>query len=703
MDKQKKKLIKRYIAWGCIALVVLILASMPLLAGKKAEKDGPQASILHTTLQQCSIDSQIIGGGLLASKNTEEITIPEAVKLTKYLVENGDTVKKGDALARVDKVSVMLALTEVQETLDYLAEQIAAASNKKDSNKITAQADGIVKVVYGKPGDTVRDVMLEHGALAVISLDNKMAVKITRDTGLTYGKAVTVTLANGKNVEGFVESNIDDVLTVTIKDKSYPIGETVTVSAEDGTELGSGELFVHNPWNAAAYYGTIQKVHIKAGNKVTSGKQLFQLEVGDYSTNFQILANQRQEYEELMQELFEMYNTGVLSAPCDGFVTGVDEDGTFLLAANSGEQEWFFQPLSGNADANWAVMLLSGTGAEGEGGTEGGSSDETEPTEPDPNVCTKLSDCTAPVHDLGCPNAVYYVTVGQVLSNGSVATNPGGAVPVTGANLATVSKNVALGGSVATWPTAGLLNLDLTTYYNGVAPAGSILFQLVDVLSNTHYVYAGAAASGGQMPGMGGLAGFGGIAGFGGFGGRGGTAAIFEPYSLETVTVASVTSQDEMTLEISIDEQDIAKLHTGQEATITVEALTGQSFPAVITTISNTGTNEGGSSKFAVKLTLSMSGDMLPGMNASAYLPLQSHSVMAIPVAALVEDGAKTIVYTGYDAKKETLLNPVVVTTGVSDGEYVQILSGLSEGDTVYYAYYDTIEQSFAPDLGLRF
>ena len=90
-------------------------------------------------------------------------------------------------------------------------------------------------------------------------------------------------------------------------------------------------------------------------------------------------------------------------------------------------------------------------------------------------------------------------------------------------------------------------------------------------------------------------------------------------------------------------------------------------------------------------------------MNASAYLPLDSQSVTVIPVAALVEEGSKTIVYTGYDEKNEVLTNPVTVTTGISDGEYVQILSGLTESDTVYYAYYDTLEYSRIPERGLGF
>ena len=39
------------------------------------------------------------------------------------------------------------------------------------------------------------------------------------------------------------------------------------------------------------------------------------------------------------------------------------------------------------------------------------------------------------------------------------------------------------------------------------------------------------------------------------------------------------------------------------------------------------------------------------------------------------------------------------MTVGMSDGENVQILSGLKEGDTFYYAYYDTLVISNIPDL----
>ena len=72
---------------------------------------------------------------------------------------------------------------------------------------------------------------------------------------------------------------------------------------------------------------------------------------------------------------------------------------------------------------------------------------------------------------------------------------------------------------------------------------------------------------------------------------------------------------------------------------------------------------------------------------------------MTVPAEALVEDGTKTILYTGYDEESGILTDPVTVTTGVSDGQTVEITGGLSAGSTFYYAYYDTLEISFAPDF----
>jgi len=113
-----------------------------------------------------------------------------------------------------------------------------------------------------------------------------------------------------------------------------------------------------------------------------------------------------------------------------------------------------------------------------------------------------------------------------------------------------------------------------------------------------------------------------------------------------------------------------------------------------VTDIAGEATNNGGSAKFAVTVTLDRDLDMRTGMNVAAkFLLGTTDAACCLPVEALVEQGMKTLVYTGYDEKEECLTGPVEVTTGVSDGVLVEILSGLEAGATVYYEYTETIDE----------
>ena len=120
------------------------------------------------------------------------------------------------------------------------------------------------------------------------------------------------------------------------------------------------------------------------------------------------------------------------------------------------------------------------------------------------------------------------------------------------------------------------------------------------------------------------------------------------------------------------------------------ETVLGETFQM---SIGGKGTNNGGSSKFTLELTLPWQEDMLAGMNATVIIPLYTRmEVLTLPVAALTEEPGRTVVFTGLDPETGEPAAPVEVTTGISDGENVEILSGLKAGDTVYYSYYDTLE-----------
>ena len=93
-DQRKQR--RKILVWAAMALLVVLLAIMPMLAANKNAEEEQQASILSGKVEYGSIDTKIVGGGRLASEAAIKLEIPEAVKLTEYLVGNGDTVSKGE-------------------------------------------------------------------------------------------------------------------------------------------------------------------------------------------------------------------------------------------------------------------------------------------------------------------------------------------------------------------------------------------------------------------------------------------------------------------------------------------------------------------------------------------------------------------------------------------------------------------------------
>lgn len=683
-----KKNIKRIIAFVCMVAVVALLAAMPLLAKQDEKEDGPRASILSGTVSTGSIDTELIGGGTLAEEDAVNISVPAAVKLTEFLVSNGQMVTEGTPIASVDRVTVMTAISQVQETLEYLSEEIEGASEVSTTEKVTALAGGIVKILYAEEGESVQTVMLEHGALAVLSLDGLMAVDLEAESALAVGAAVTVTLSDGTETAGKLVKNLSGELTVTVEDDGYAVGDAVQVTAEDGTAIGSGELYIYSPWNATAYAGTVADIQVGVGDKLGAGKTLMVLEDVGHSAAYRQLIAQRQEYEELMLELFQMYQTETVTAPCDGVVSCIDADSAQLLAAEGG----------------WSLRLLANA----------------------PN---------------GDDETVYQNYVGQIVTvaeNGWVLQLNPQSVPVADyLDLSAVPMDTALMTQTVLYTRNGA---PVFTMSDGVwtqtegAGVGDILLFAADGQGNilwnilvkkaevqpeqpgesTEPTEPGTPAdpttptepgtTGGNTPSNPSAPSSGRVPSGGNWGSTGGMAEqepAFELYGLDMAAIAAVTPQDTMTVEITVDEQDINALTVGMTAQVKLDALGGEKYTAAITQIGNTGENSGGSSKYTVELTMERAENMLSGMTATATIVLSTaENVLTIPADALVEQGNQTVVYTGYDEETEMLLDPVTVTVGCSDGEQAELLGGLAEGQTYYYAYYDTLEISFTPEFG---
>ena len=679
MNKAKNKNIKRIIALACIIAVVIVLAAMPLLTKQTDPEDGPKASILSGTVSAGSINTELIGGGTLAEEDAVTISVPSAVKLKQFLVSNGDAVTEGTAIATVDRVTVMTAISQVQETLEYLSEQIEEESDVDSEESVTAQAGGTVKILYAQEGDSVQQVMLEYGALAVLSLDGLMAVDLKTESPLRTGTIVNVTLSDGTATTGKIVKNLAGEMTVTVEDHGYTVGDAVQIAAADGSAVGSGELYIYSPWNATAYAGTVDSIHIRVGDKLNAGKTIMVLSDVGYSAAYRQLIGQRQAYEALMLELFKMYQTETVTAPCDGAVSGIDTNSVQLLSAGGQEYKVSFLANSPNGDdqtvySNYLgkITMVASNG-----------------------WVMKVNPQTVPIadyldlSDVNFDETMMTLTVLHTQTDIPIFTLTEGTwVPVDRDTLESDDVLLFAVDSEGNLIWSVLLpkteqqpddpgNTDNPDQPGNTTPGGSTMPS----------VPGGSFPSGGN---------------WGGTGGMTEQEPAFELYGLDMAQIASVTPQNTMTLDITIDELDITALQVGMAAQVKIDALGGEKYTATITEIGNTGTSNGGNSKYTVELTMDRMGDMLSGMNATATIVLSTVSdALTIPADALTEKGNQTVVYTGYDEKKDLLLNPVTVEVGCSDGETVQILEGLTTGQTYYYAYYDTLDISFTPDFGV--
>lgn len=234
----KRKRTKNIIIAAVLVAVAILMAALPamLSSGQKEENTGTAKSV---AVQRGNIDSTVAGAGTLSGGDGVKITVPHGVEITEYLVANGDVVAEGQALATVDKTSVMNTIATVQNNLEYLAGQVRTAASGATNAYLAAPAAGRVKAIYANAGDDVQSVIREHGALMVVSLDGRMAVDAeTASAAATPGKSVTVRCEDGTEYAGRIEIRRGNTLTVTLTDNGPALGAKADILL-DGETVGT--------------------------------------------------------------------------------------------------------------------------------------------------------------------------------------------------------------------------------------------------------------------------------------------------------------------------------------------------------------------------------------------------------------------------------------------------------------------------------
>ena len=151
-----------------------------------------------------------------------------------------------------------------------------------------------------------------------------------------------------------------------------------------------------------------------------------------------------------------------------------------------------------------------------------------------------------------------------------------------------------------------------------------------------------------------------------------------------------------LTMELSVDELDIADIDVGQSVTVTADAVEDRTYTGTVTKVSVAGTSSGSATTYPVTIRIDETDGLLPGMSVDATIELDAvENVLAIPSAALNRGDTVLVTADSPSAANGTPVESesgesaeyysVEVVTGVTGDDYVEIVSGLQEGDTVAY------------------
>ena len=318
---------KRKIAAGAVTVVVIagISGSVIVLNQKKGGLPvmGSQM-IQEASAEKGSISKTIVGTGNLEADTPVNVTVPSGVVIDQVKVESGDHVSAGDVLATVDSASVLSAMQDVQEEIENLDEEINETKDDEEAEEITASVEGRVKRIYVSEGSSIADSMLENGAVILLSIDGRMAVKLEAVSAVAEGDSVAVLLTEGSEKTGTIESVEGNTCVITFSDSGVGLGETVSVTDSEGNSLGSGEAYIHQQLAVTATGGTVDEIKVSEDESVSAGTTLLTLTETTQSAKYREALAQREAYAETLQKLIELSKSGSVTALMDGTIQSVN-------------------------------------------------------------------------------------------------------------------------------------------------------------------------------------------------------------------------------------------------------------------------------------------------------------------------------------------------------------------------------------------
>ena len=150
------------------------------------------------------------------------------------------------------------------------------------------------------------------------------------------------------------------------------------------------------------------------------------------------------------------------------------------------------------------------------------------------------------------------------------------------------------------------------------------------------------------------------------------------------IKLMEIVDYNHLEIAVKVDEYDISALEKGKEATVKIGAL-DKEFKGSISSMSKEGQVSNGVTFFTATIDLEQDESIKIGMSAEvSILSNTATGVVTLPMTAVqFDDNNKAYIYK--KGERETYIRSEIAT-GINDGSSVEVKSGVTNGETVFYS-----------------
>lgn len=327
---------KKFFRFAVIGLAVIVAASGVLYftVFNKSKAASGTAQQRTSVVVKGTLTNSIEGSGPVASSTRKEVSPKVTSTIEKVYFKEGDTVKIGDPMFELDNTDALLNIENTKNNIDQT--QLTLDDNRKNIANLTLKApfDGQISELNVKEGDTA------GGALLKITDTSKLKLRVPFNglgiSEISVGKAVTVNLQDlMQSVEGTVtyvskkpyssagggqlynvEITIDNPGSLT---EGMTANAEITVGGSSVTSVQSSTLsYINTEVLRSGSGATVKKVNATNNDYVNAGDVLIELENDNLRLNLnstELKLKNLQQQLEIQQEQLSNYK---LTAPCNG-------------------------------------------------------------------------------------------------------------------------------------------------------------------------------------------------------------------------------------------------------------------------------------------------------------------------------------------------------------------------------------------------